>query len=106
MEKRLSFISIILCVFLLGVFLSRELTESQYIRQIKEIKNRKDSLEKEMEKVHHQLQLRDSLLISNIRQSHAIIGEIERKIHISDQSYLEYEKNSNSIIEELNKLCK
>jgi len=104
MDNKLSFISLILTVFFIGIYLSREFTHSQYIDKLNEIKTVKDSLDKEVKNFEIQLKIRDTLLVKSISQSKEIIKEIEKKITISEKAYNEYEKNSQSIINDLVKL--
>ena len=106
MENKLSIIAIILIVLFIGIYTSREYTEGQYKTQLNQINNIRDSLNRKIIKLNTELSQRDTLLISNIKQSRKIISEIQNNINISDIKYKEYEKQSQNIIDELNELCK
>ena len=105
MEKRIIVFLSVIFVALIALQLFYNPSQKNYIRQLKEIKAAKDSLDNEILRIKNDLKTRDSLLVKNITQSQLIIDELEKKISISKNKYQSYKNSSDSIIKKLNNLC-
>jgi hypothetical protein len=101
MEKNISYFSLILVVLMIGVYLSREFTKSEYRNRLDKIEAVKDSLDAKMKSLDKKLNTRDTLLKQQIKASEKIIKEITVKLNISDKVVKEYDKNIDEIVSQL-----
>jgi septal ring factor EnvC (AmiA/AmiB activator) len=101
MEKSTNVLTLILVILLFGIYITREVTKSEFSSKFDEIESIKDSLELKVKFIDKQLFERDKLIQEQIQASKDVIMELNAERTLSQSDIQKFETTIDNLTERL-----
>ena len=106
MEKPVSYIALLLGILMLGIYITREITKSEYARKLDEIESVRDKLQSKMNQIDERVSTSDSLLQEQIQVSKDVIMELKSYENSNDDEIKRFENIIDSLANQLKEYSK